>query len=131
MVRPLMAKYSAMHVLRWVFTFGTIMMLPFTLPDFLATDWHSLAYTHWIALSFVAIGATCLAYLFNVYGIAHIGPSATGAYIYTQPVFAAIIAIIFAGEHFSWVKAAAGLLIFTGVFLANFKRTYSEKLIES
>ncbi len=131
MVRPLMASYSAMHVLRWVFTFGTLMMLPFTLPDFLATDWQTLAFSHWMGLAFVAIGATCFAYLFNVYGIAVIGSSATGAYIYTQPIFAAIIAILFAGEHFSWVKAGAGLLIFMGVFLANFKRAYSEKIIES
>jgi drug/metabolite transporter (DMT)-like permease len=128
MVRPLMASYSAMHVLRWVFTFGTLFMLPFTLFDFIGTDWHSLAYTHWIALAFVAIGATCLAYLFNVYGIAIIGSSATGSYIYTQPILAAIIAILFAGEHFSWIKAGAGLLIFIGVYLANFRKAVQEKI---
>jgi drug/metabolite transporter (DMT)-like permease len=122
MVRPLMVNYSAIHVIRWVFTIGGIIMLPISASDFLATNWNSFEFTQWAALFFIAIGATFLAYLFNVYGIGKLGASATGAYIYTQPVFAAIIAMIFAGEHFSWIKGLAAILIFSGVYLANFRK---------
>lgn len=125
MVRPLMVNYSAIHVIRWVFTIGGVIMLPISAPAFMATNWHSFEFTQWAALFFIAVGATFLAYLFNVYGIGKMGASATGAYIYTQPVFAAIIAIIFAGEHFSLIKGIAALLIFSGVYLANFKRELS------
>lgn len=123
MVRPLMAEYSGIQVLRWVFTIGALAILPFGMDHFIATDWSVFSYTHWLALAFVAVGSTFLAYLLNVYGISVIGPSATGAYIYTQPVFAAIIAVVFAGEHFSMVKLMAAVLIFTGVYLANLKKT--------
>jgi drug/metabolite transporter (DMT)-like permease len=126
MVRPLMANYSAIHVIRWVFTIGGIIMLPISLQAFMATNWQVFEYTQWAALGFIAIGATFFAYLFNVFGIAKLGASATGAYIYTQPVFAAIIAILFAGEHFSWIKAIAAILIFSGVYFANFKREVPE-----
>jgi len=122
MVRPLMVNYSAIHVIRWVFTIGGILMLPISTPEFLATNWNNFHFEQWAALGFVAIGATFFAYLFNVYGISNLGPSATGAYIYTQPVFAAIIAVIFAGEHFTLIKGLASLLIFSGVYLANFKK---------
>jgi drug/metabolite transporter (DMT)-like permease len=122
LVRPLMVNYSAIHVIRWVFTIGGIIMLPISAPDFLATNWNSFEFTQWAALFFIAIGATFLAYLFNVYGIGKLGASATGAYIYTQPVFAAIIAMIFAGEHFSWIKGLAAILIFSGVYLANLRK---------
>lgn len=122
MVRPLMLHYSAMHILRWVFTIGGILMIPISAPEFLATNWSAFGFSQWMALGFVAIGATFFAYLFNIFGVSKIGASATGSYIYTQPVFAAIIAIIFAGEHFSWVKGLAALLIFSGVYLANFKK---------
>jgi len=122
MVRPLMVSYSAMHVLRWVFTIGGLLMLPISAPEFFATNWQLLELPQWVAIGFVAIGATFFAYLFNVFGISKIGPTATGAYIYTQPVFAAIIAMIFAGEHFSWIKGLAAVLIFGGVYLANFKK---------
>ena len=122
LVRPLMMRYSGIQVLRWIFTFGALVILPFGFPEFLATDWSAFQFSHWMALASVAIGATFLAYLLNLYGISKIGPSATGAFIYTQPVFAALIAIIFAGEHFSFVKLIAAILIFSGVYLANLKK---------
>lgn len=122
LVRPLMKTYTGIQVLRWIFTFGAIVILPFGMGKFLTTDWQAFHLTQWLALAFVGIGATFLAYLFNVYGISVIGASSVGAYIYTQPVFAAVIAIIFAGEHFSLVKLIAAVLIFTGVYLANLKK---------
>jgi len=122
LVRPLMKTYSGIQVLRWIFTFGSLVILPFGMQEFLSTNWGAFDLSHWIALGVIAVGATFLAYLLNVYGISVIGASATGAYIYTQPVFAAVIAVIFAGEHFSLVKLVAAILIFSGVYLANIKR---------
>ena len=125
LVRPLMQTYSGIQVLRWIFTLGAVVILPFGMKEFLGTNWAAFGISQWLALAAVGIGATFLAYLLNVYGINIIGASATGAYIYTQPVFAALIAIFFAGEHFSLVKFVAAVLIFTGVYLANFKRQAS------
>ncbi len=123
LVRPLMAKYSGIQVLRWVFTIGAIGIIPFGLPHFLETNWIAFEASHLIALAYIAIATTFIAYLLTVYAISSIGSSATGAFIYTQPVFAAIVATIFAGEHFTLSKAIAALLIFTGVYLVNFKKS--------
>jgi drug/metabolite transporter (DMT)-like permease len=122
LVRPLMAKYSGIQVLRWVFTFGAIGIIPFGLPHILTTNWMAFGLSHFLALAYIAIATTFFAYLLTVYAISTIGSSATGAFIYTQPVFAAVIATIFAGEHFTISKAIAALLIFTGVYLVNFKK---------
>ena len=119
LVRPLMASYRPTHVMRWVFTVGALAILPFGWDQFIHKDWAAFHASHWVALSFVAVAATFLAYLLNVYGISIIGASATGAYIYTQPVFAAIVAIIFTGETFTLTKGIATLLIFAGVYLVN------------
>ncbi len=121
LVRPLMAEYSGVQVLRWMFTIGALIILPVGMNEFTGTQWSSFTLSHWVALGFVAIGATFVAYLLNVYGISVIGASATGSYIYTQPVFAALIAVIFAGEHFTVTRLIAAILIFTGVFLVNKK----------
>jgi drug/metabolite transporter (DMT)-like permease len=128
LVRPLMAVYSGIQVLRWIFTFGAIVILPFGMQQFIHTDWSQFTAAHWAGLVFVAVGATFLAYLLNVYGISVIGASSTGAYIYTQPVFAAVIAIVFAGEHFSMIKLMAAILIFMGVYLANMKKSDIQSL---
>jgi len=120
-VRPFMETYLPTHITRVVFTIGTFMVVPLGWNQFAAVQWHTLTPAAWASLAFVVIGATFVAYLFTIYAINHIGASKTGAYIYTQPVFATIIAILFWDEHFSWMKAVAGLLIFAGVFLVNQK----------
>jgi len=122
LVRPLMQVYSPVHVIRWVFTFGAIMIAPFAWPQFASTDWTAFQSSQWLALAFVCIGATFFSYLFNIYGISVIGASATGSYIYTQPVFAAITSMIFLGENIDAYKIIAALLIFTGVYLVNWQR---------
>ena len=122
LVRPLMQVYSPVHVIRWIFTFGAILIAPFAWPQFAATDWSLFQSTHWMALAFVCIGATFFSYLFNIYGISVIGASATGSYIYTQPVFAAITSMIFLGENIDAYKILASLLIFGGVYLVNWQR---------
>ena len=122
LVRPLMQRYSPIHVIRWVFTFGSIIILLFGWNDLSVTNWNNFEPMNWTALAFVAVCATFFAYLFNIYGVSVIGASATGSYIYTQPVFAALIAIFFAGEHLDGTKILCAILIFSGVYIANYKR---------
>lgn len=120
-VKPLMQVYPPLHVVRWVFTFGFVMILPFCLTQFSAVEWTTFEWSHFASLSFIVICGTFLAYSFNIFGIRHLGAGITGSYIYTQPVFAAIIAMLFLNEHFSFEKILAGVLIFSGVFLVSKK----------
>jgi len=121
-VKPLMAEYPPLHVVRWVFTFGFLMILPFGWNEFFAIPWEKLEWSHLVSLFFIVVAGTFLGYFFNIYGIQHLGAGVTGAYIYTQPVFAAIIAVIFFNEHLTASKIAAGVMIFIGVFLVSFKK---------
>ncbi len=119
LVKPLMIKYSPLHVIRWVFTFGFIMILPFGWIQFSELQWQQFEWSHIMSLSFIVIAGTFLAYYFNIYGIQHIGAGATGSYIYTQPVIAAAIAMLFLHEHLTIQKIFAGVMIFLGVFLVS------------
>lgn len=121
LVKPLMQKYSPVHVIRWIFTIGLLFMAPYGYNSFLNTNWQSFQLTDWLCFAFAITGATFFAYLFNIFGVAVIGASATGSYIYTQPVFAAIIAIIFIGEKYDLVKLIAAALIFSSVYVVNYK----------
>ncbi len=118
-VKPLMVRYHPIHVVRWVFTLGAFMILPFGWNDFLHTDFSAFNSTAWLALSLVVFGTTFLAYLLNVFGIKYLGAAITGMYIYTQPIFASILGLLLLGEGFSTQLAIASLLIGLGVFFSS------------
>lgn len=121
LVKPLMKAYPPLHVIRWVFTFGFIMILPFGWPQFAAIQWSQFEWSHIASLSFIVICGTFLAYFFTVYSLQHLGASITGAYIYTQPIFAAIVATVVINEQFTFQKIISGIMIFAGVFLVSRK----------
>ena len=123
LIKPLMAKYQGVDILRWLFLMGAIIILPIGVPPLIQTDYSTWSWVQWNALFFIGIGITFLAYLLNLYGIIRIGAAATGSYIYTQPVFAAIIASLFYGEKLSGMQLIAAILIFSGVYLANYKKS--------
>lgn len=120
-VKGLMEKYSPILVTRLIFTFGFMMILPVCIPEFSAIEWHSFTLNEWTLFFIVVIPGTFLAYIFNVYGIKILDASTAGTYIYSQPIFTAIIAMITIGEHLNGYKILAGILIFSGVYLSNKK----------
>jgi drug/metabolite transporter (DMT)-like permease len=118
-VKPLMLKYNAVVVLRWVFTIGLVLVLPFGWIEFTEIPWLKYNAIDFTSMGLIVITGTFLAYLFNLYGIKILGPSVAGFYIYTQPVFAALIAMFFLHEQLELYKILAAVLIFSGVYLAN------------
>jgi drug/metabolite transporter (DMT)-like permease len=118
-VKPLMQRYHPIHVVRWIFTFGVFLILPFGIGDFLHTDFAAFTPGAWGALALVVLGTTFLAYILNIFGLKYLGAGITGTYIYTQPIFASIIGIILLGEPFSFRLGIAAALIATGVLLAT------------
>jgi len=121
LVKPLMIKYNPIVVTRWIFTFGLFMVLPFGWTEFTNIRWQSFGVTGYTSIVLIVFFGTFLAYLFNVYGIKILGAATAGSYIYTQPFFAAAIAMIFLKEPLQPYKIVAAGLIFSGVYLANKK----------
>jgi len=119
LVKPLMQKYSPMNVMRWTFTFGFIMILPFGWNEFTDITWTEFNFNEYLLLFMIVVPGTFLAYIFNVYGIKILSASTAGAYIYSQPVFAVLIATIFLKEKLEAYKIIAAIVIFAGVYLAN------------
>jgi drug/metabolite transporter (DMT)-like permease len=128
LVQPLMKHYNGMVLLMWMFTLANFIMIPAGWRDCIMIQWQNIPPEGWVAILFVVVAVTFLAYLLNIYSIRHLGPTVTGAHIYTQPFFAGIISVLYAGdtEHLG-IKASAAVLIMTGVYLVSQKRkTVSE-----
>lgn len=118
-VKPLMLKYDPVVILTWLFTIAFFIVLPFGSMEFIQIPWEQYRLIDFTSLVLVVFTGTFLAYLFNLYGIKILGASVAGFYIYTQPVFAALIAMLFLHEHLALYKIIAAVLIFSGVYLVN------------
>lgn len=121
LVKPLMQRYNPIAIIRIIFTIGFFMMLPFCWGEFREIEFAEFTSNAWLAISIITFTGTFLAYLFNIYGIKILGASMAGTYIYSQPFFAAAIAMIFLGEDFTLMKILAAACIFLGVYLTNKK----------
>ena len=105
------------------------MVLPLSTKEFSNITWDVFTIKEWGLLFFITIPGTFFAYIFNVYGIKTLSASTAGAYIYSQPVFAVIVSMVFLKEHLSIYKILAALLIFGGVYLSNRKAAKEGMLI--
>ena len=122
LVKPLMTSYNPVAITRIIFTIGFFMMLPFCWQEFKQVDFSTYTTAAWACLAVIVVCGTFLAYLFNVYGIKILGASIAGTYIYSQIVFASVIAMVFLKESFTVSKLLAAGCIFAGVYLTNKKK---------
>lgn len=125
-IKKLMVRYRPVIVIRWVFLFGLLFVLPFGWTDFRAVDWTRFRMVDFGAVAFIVICCTFFTYLWNIYALKILPPSTAGAYIYLQPLFAAVISILAFGENLTLAKILAATLIFSGVYLVSFGKPAAE-----
>jgi len=121
MVKPLMKKYHFLTIMKWIFTIGFFVVLPFGFTDFQAVEWSSISSKVWAEIAFIVFGTSVLAYMFNVYALSNLRASTVGFYIYLQPVLATVIALFVGSDKLDIVKVIAASIIFIGVYLVGRK----------
>jgi drug/metabolite transporter (DMT)-like permease len=119
-VRPLMRKYHPLTVIKWVFFFGLFPVLAFGFNQFNEIQWHTFTNQTWLAVAFVIVCTTFLAYLLNMIALREVHSSVVGAYIYLQPVLATLISISLGKDEITTEKILSAVLIFSGVYLVSF-----------
>ena len=117
--KPLMVKYNPFVMMKWIFLFGFIEILPFTVVPTMQLNLLSLdAYT-WLALLYIVVGTTFLAYFFISFSLKRLSSTVIAYYTYLQPVLVAGIGIMMFAEKISWVKIVSALLVFAGIYFVT------------
>jgi drug/metabolite transporter (DMT)-like permease len=119
MVKPMMQKYNAVTILKWIFLIGFFYSTPFTFNEVQLIDWQTMPTKIIWCIAFVVIATTFFAYLLNTYALNQLSPSVVSIYIYMQPFLASVIAIAIGQDSLDAVKIISGLLIITGVYLVS------------
>lgn len=122
LVKPLMARYAPITVIRWVFLYGLIIVSLFGTQQFSEVQWTNLPGPAIWKMVFVVIGTTYLAYLLNVYALKTVTSTTVSFYIYLQPVTAALVAISLGRDQLTPILLIAAALIFAGVYFVSFFR---------
>lgn len=121
-VKPLVAKYNAITLMKFFFLFAVIMNIPIGISEFTDVAWSTLSFDSIWKMIFVVVGTTVLTYLFNIYALKQLSPSVIGVFMYLQPLIAAIFAVLVGADTLTTLKIVAAALIFLGVFLTTRKK---------
>ncbi len=122
-VKKLMDKYNAFTFVKWIYTFGFLMVLPFGWNEFNAVHWTEIPNDVFWKIGFVVIFSTFLTYLLNLISMRELKPTTVAVFIYLQPLFATIFAVSLGKDELSWVKLLSAVLIFAGVYLVTMKKS--------
>ncbi|MAZ31184.1 MAG: EamA family transporter [Flavobacteriales bacterium] len=121
LIKPLMRRYHFITLLKWVFSIGFFVVLPFGYYEVQEVDWLSISPKIYIEIVFVVVFTSFLAYMLNVYALKRLRASTVGFYIYLQPVLATFIALSVGSDKMDVVKIFAAIFIFVGVYLVGRK----------
>lgn len=120
-VKKLMDKYNAFAFVKWIYTFGFLMVLPFGWSEFQAIDFTNLPIDIIWKIGFVVVFSTFLTYLLNLVSMRELKPTIVAVFIYLQPLFATIFALALGKDQLTFVKIISAVLIFVGVYLVTIK----------
>jgi len=119
LIKKLTQKYHPLHLAKWLYTFGLIMVLPFSIQQVLEIDITHFSTSIWMKIAFIIVFTTFVTYLFNLIAITKLKPTTVSIFIYLQPVFATIYALLTESDSLNKIKIIATLLIFLGVYLVT------------
>ena len=120
--KPVIAKYSVVTFMKWIFLFSALMSLPLSLREVASLEWTRIPATQMWELGFLIVFATFVSYFLIPFGQKRIRPTLVSMYSYIQPIIATIISIILCMDILTWQKLMAALMVFAGVFIVSRSR---------
>jgi drug/metabolite transporter (DMT)-like permease len=120
-VKALIMKYHPFTFMKWLFSLGVLICLPFGLEEFLQIEWNTLPFEAYRGIAFVILGTTFCTYLFNIFALTQLKASTLSAFVYVQPLVGIGYAIFAGQDNLTLVKIVAACFVLVGVYLASRK----------
>ena len=124
--RPLIARYSVVTSMKWMFLVSFIISIPFALPHLPHSDFAAVPGYVWWEIGFMIFFSTFIAYYLIPMGQQRIRPTLVSMYGYLQPIIAIAVAIWTGMDRLTGTKVLAALLVFAGVWVVNRSRAAAQ-----
>ena len=114
---PLIRKYNVFTVNKWMFTWASLFVLPFTGWHVSQLPWSSFSTVTWLEMGYVVVLGTFVCYLLSVVAQGVLRPTVVSVYNYVQPIVAVAVSVAVELSVFTLPQAIAVILVFSGVWL--------------
>lgn len=114
--KPLIQKYSLFTVNKWMFTWATLIIWPFTLGHVSNIDFASVPMSTWWETGFVVFFGTYISYICIMVGQQTLRPTVVSVYNYMQPLVSVSVSVAAGLAVFKTSQALAAILVFSGVW---------------
>ena len=120
--KPLIAKYSAVTFMKWIFLFSAIVATPLSLNGLISVDWAGIPSKQYAELAYLIVCATFITYFLIPLAQKRIRPTLISMYSYIQPIIAIAVSIAIGMDTLTWQKSLATILVFTGLIIVSRSR---------
>ena len=120
-VKPLLVKYHPFTFMKWLFTLGIFICLPFGYVEFMQVDFANLPFEAIWGIIFVVVGTTFCTYLFNIFALTQLKASTLSTFLYVQPLLGILYAVATGQDTLTTIKILAACLVLLGVYLSSKK----------
>lgn len=117
--KSLVIKYGALRCTAYALSFGSILYFPFGLYRAIIFDYSSATLTGWMAVVYMAVGTSILAYVLWYWVLKYMEASRLAVYSNSQPIIASVVAYFVVGEQITAAFVVGGLVALTGVIIAE------------
>lgn len=126
LARYLSARYSPWSLTAIQMGVGTLFFSPvFLLPSVsVPSAWHAGPS---IAIVYLGVGVSVLAYSLYNYGLRHVPASKASAYVNLIPVFAVLLGWMVFDECLNWMQAGGMAMVLLGVWMSSVPLKWSQK----
>ena len=121
--KPLIAKYSAVTFMKWIFLFSFCVVIPFSLKGLIEVQWSSIPAVQYAELAYLVVCATFISYFLIPVAQRRIRPTIVSMYSYMQPIIAIAVSIAIGMDVITWQKTLAAVLVFSGLILVTRSRS--------
>lgn len=119
MFKPVIARYSVVTFMKWIFLYSTIMSLPLSAKELVTLDYAALPGNIVAELAFLILCSTFITYFLIPVGQKRIRPTLVSMYSYVQPIIATGISIYLGMDTLGWQKVLAAIAVFAGVMMVS------------
>ena len=110
-------RYTPLVVTGYGMIFAALLALPLAATEMTYSTFSAITSRGWASLVYLAVLASCVAYLLQQVSVKKIGANRTAAFINLSPAMTIALAALFLGERISMIQAISVGIIVAGVAL--------------